>query len=109
MRIPGWAIGIAVPVAGALIHFLNVRLWGEKPSKEPEKTVTATVIAKEVKAGTQGSGRSKGGYAYAVSFQTEDGNTLELYAQEIEFGGLKEGMRGTLTYRGRYFVSFTQQ
>ena len=108
MRIPGWVIGITVPVACALIHFLQVRLWGEKRSKEPEKSVTATVISKEVKAGTQRSGRSKGGDSYAVSFQTEDGLKLELYTHEIEFGTLKEGIQGTLTYQGRYFVRFEE-
>lgn len=31
---------------------------------------------------------------------------LELHAHEIEFGGLKEGMEGILTYQGRYFMDF---
>ena len=92
-----------------LLHNLSVRLWGEKKSKEPEKTIVATVVSKEVKRGTQGTGRSKGGYSYAVTFLTEDGTKLELYAYELEFGGLKEAAKGTLTYRGRYFVCFEEK
>ena len=37
---------------------------------------------------------------------TEEGKELELFAYEIEFGGLKEGVKGELTYKGRYFVDF---
>ena len=88
--------------------YLRVRLFKEKPSKEPEKTVMATVVSKEVKRGTQRTGRSNGGYSYAIRFLTEDGETLELYAYEVEFGGLKEGARGLLTYKGRYFVCFDE-
>ena len=88
--------------------YLRVRLFKEKPSKEPEKTVMATVVSKEVKRGTQRSGRSNGGYSYAICFLTEDGETLELYAYEVEFGGLKEGSHGLLTYKGRYFVCFDE-
>ena len=88
--------------------YLRVRLFKEKPSKEPEKTVMATVISKEVKRGTQRTGRSNGGYSYAIHFLTENGQQLELYAYEVEFGGLKEGNHGLLTYKGRYFVCFDE-
>ena len=91
----------------ALIFYLRVRAFSEKPSAEPERTVNAAVIAKEVKEGTNRSGRSTMGYSFAVKFRTEEGQILELYTYEIEFGSLKEGMTGTLTYQGPYFVSFT--
>ena len=103
-------IGIGVVLAAAIVLCcLRVRLWGEKKTKEPEKTVMATVISKEVKRGTQRTGRSNGGYCYAVNFLTEDGKQLELYAYEIEFGGLKEGVKGQLTYQGRYFGRFEEK
>ena len=89
-----------------LIAYLRVLPFLEKPAKEPEQTVAATVVSKEVRSGTQGSGRSQMGYSFVVNFQTEDGRMLELYAYEEEFGGLREGMAGTLTYQGRYFVDF---
>lgn len=103
IRILVYAIAVCL-----LIFYMRVRWFMEKPTKEPEKTVAATVVSKEVKTGTHMSGRSMMGYSFVVSFQTEDGETLELYAYEIEFGGLKEGMSGMLTYKGRYFVSFTE-
>ena len=92
----------------ALIFYLRIRLFTEKPSGEPERSVAAKVISKEVREGTNRSGRSMMGYSFVVNFQTEDGQTLELYVYEIEFGGLKEGMTGMLTYHGRYFVSFQE-
>ena len=93
----------------ALIFYLWVRAFSEKPSGEPERTVKATVISKEVKEGTNRSGRSMMGYSFLVTFRTASGETLELYAYEIEFGALKEGMRGELTYQGPYFVSFLEE
>ena len=90
----------------ALIFYLWVRAFREEPSTEPERTVLATVVSKEIRSGTNQSGRSMMGYSFVVNFRTEDGKMLELYAYEIEFGGLKEGMQGQLTYQGRYFVSF---
>ena len=95
--------------ACSLIFYLRVRWFMEKPTTEPEKTVVATVASKEVREGTNRSGRSMMGYSFVVNFQTEDGENLELYAYEIEFGGLKEGMQGVLTYKGRYFVDFNEK
>ena len=94
-------------VAAALvIAYLKAHWFQEKPSKDPVRTVKATVTAKEVKPGTHRSGRSKGGYSYVVSFLTEKDQKLELFAYEIEFGGLQEGTHGLLTFQGRYFLSF---
>ena len=91
----------------ALIFYLWVRAFSEKPSAEPERTAKATVISKEVREGTNRSGRSMMGYSFAVKFRTAEGQLLELYAYEIEFGALQAGMTGMLTYQGPYFVSFT--
>jgi len=46
------------------------------------------------------------GYSFVVTFRTAQGELLELYAYEVEFGGMKEGMTGMLTYQGPYFVDF---
>ena len=91
-----------------LISYLRVLPFQEKPSYEPERAVEATVVSKKVKTGTHRSGRSQAGYSFVVRFQTGGGQSLELYAYDIEFGGLKEGMHGILTYRGRYFVDFQE-
>ena len=102
--------GIMFCVYGVTAAFLAVyakaHWWQEKPTSEPLKTVNATVASKKVKSGTYQSGRSKGGYSYTITFVTENGHALELFAYEIEFGGIKEGMTGMLTYQGRYFVDF---
>ena len=55
---------------------------------------------------TARNGLSKMGYSFVITFRTEEGETLELFAYEEEFGSLKEGASGTLTYQGRYFVDF---
>ena len=97
-----------IAVGCALIFYLRVRWFMEKPSTEPERSVSATVISKEIREGTNRSGRSMMGYSFVVNFQTQEGQILALYAYEIEFGALTEGMTGTLTYQGPYFVSFSE-
>ena len=92
-----------------LICCLRVLPFREKPAREPKQAVMATVISREVRPGIHGSGRSQGGYSFVVHFQTEDGQNLELYTYDIEYGGLREGSAGILTYQGRYFVSFRKQ
>ena len=92
-----------------LIAYLRVRPFKEKQTKEPEKTVRATVFLKEVKQGVLDTGRSNHGCSYVIHFMTEDSQKLELYAYEIEFGGLRKGMQGMLTYKGRYFVDFEEE
>lgn len=108
MNIGTWKIfEIAITIlGGVLIAYLRIRPFLEKPAKEPEKTVFATVISKEVKTGTFNTGRSNRGYNYVLYFMTEEGQKLELFSYEIEFGRLREGMQGMLTYKGRYFVNF---
>ena len=91
-----------------MIFYLRVLPFKEKPSWEPKRSVGATVVSKEIKTGTQRSGRSQCGYSFAITFLTQDGRTLELYAYDVEFGGLKEGMKGILTYQGRYFAGFEE-
>ena len=97
---------VYVSATGLLFAYIRVRGWLETPSKEQEKSVTATVVSKKVIRGTHGAGRSIGGYSFVVNFMTEDNQALELFTYEIEFGSLKEGMHGILTYQGRYFVCF---
>lgn len=89
-----------------LVAYLRVLPFREKPTQEPVRATQATVTSKEVRSGTHGTGRSQMGYSFVVTFRTEDGQTLELFAYEEEFGGLKEGMAGMLTYQGRYFMDF---
>ena len=100
---------VYVLAATLLIAYLRARLWGETPTREPERTTAATVSGKEIVPGTHGAGRSKGGFSYVVNFCTAEGQPLQLFAHEIEYGSLREGTHGMLTYRGRYFVAFAPQ
>ena len=88
------------------IFYMYAHAFQEKPTNEPVWDVPASVVSKEVISGTHSSGRSQMGYSFLLRFQTDDGQILELYAYEEEFGGLREGMTGILTYQGRYFVDF---
>ena len=90
------------------VLYVWVSSFRENQTNAPERTVRAAVVSKEVKPGTHGAGRSMMGYSFMVTFRTEDGQTIEVYAYEVEYGGLKEGMTGQLTYKGRYFVDFEE-
>lgn len=100
---------VYVSAFGLVVFYMRVRWFLEKPTDEPERTVAATVVSKEVRSGTNQSGRSMMGYSFAITFRTEAGELLELYAYEVEYGGLREGMQGTLTYRGPYFTAFREK
>ena len=89
-----------------LIFYLYAHAFQEKPSLEPVKAVQAAVVSKEITSGTNRTGRSHMGYSFLIRFLTVDGQELALYAYEEEYGSLKEGMEGMLTYQGRYFVDF---
>lgn len=105
----GILLAICALVGGSFsVLYAWVSAFQEEPTNEPERTVFATMVFKEVREGTNRSGRSMMGYSFVVNFRTEDRELLELYAYEIEFGGLKEGMTGILTYKGRYFVRFQE-
>ena len=98
-------------IAGTfLIFWLRVLPFREKNTKEPEKTARAKLTARRVESGTNHSGRSSGmGYSYVLTFLLEGGAELALYAYDTEYGALQEGMEGTLTWKGPYFVSFLQK
>lgn len=99
---------VYVFVSCLAISYLKVRWTLEKPSTEAVRSVAATVVSKSVKSGTHQSGRSVMGYSFVVNFLTGDDRPLELYTYEIEYGSLKEGMKGVLTYQGRYFLRFEE-
>lgn len=94
-------------IAGMLlISWLRVLPFQEKKTKQPEQTAHARLLSRRVESGTGRSGRSSGmGYSYLLTFQLNDGEILELYAYDAEYGALREGMSGKLTWKGRYFVN----
>ncbi len=91
-----------------LICVLRVLPFREKKSTEPECTAVAKLIARKITSGAECTGRSRLGFNHVLIFQLEDGTELTLYAHEEEYGALREGMEGQLTWQGRYFVDFAQ-
>lgn len=91
------------------VFWLRTLPFREKKTREPECTAKAEVISRQVESGANRTGRSSGmGYNYRIRFRLEDGRVLALYAYDHEFGALREGMTGTLTWKGPYFVSFVE-
>ena len=75
---------VYLSAAGLVTAYLKIRWTLEKPSREVETTVAATVVSKEVKSGTHETGRSVMGYSFVINFETADGNALELYPKEFD-------------------------
>ncbi len=94
---------IAIPVG---ICFLWVLPFREKKSTEPQQTAPATLVTREIRRGSDRSGRSRVGFNHVLIFQLSDSRKLELYSYEEEYGALREGMAGNLTWQGRYFVNW---
>lgn len=92
------------PVGAALICWLWIRAFSEKKSDEAERTAEAELIVRTIKRGADRSGRSRLGFNHVLTFRLADGSEVELYSHEEEWGALREGMKGTLTWQGRYFV-----
>lgn len=104
-------IALTVAAAGALgIAYLRAFPWLEKKNDAPEQTAGAKVISRRVTTGTHNrSGRTSGfGYSYLVTFRLEDGTYVELAAYDHEYGALREGDQGKLTWKGDRYVDFAK-
>lgn len=100
-------IFIAILAVCLLVFWLRTFPFREKKTNEPERTAKAKVLSRRVQSGNPiRSGRSTQGYTFLVTFLLENGSKLELYAYDAEYGALREGMEGILTWKGPYFVSF---
>lgn len=90
----------------SLFFWLRVRPFREKKTNEPERSAQAELLSRRIEPGTGQSGRSHMGYSFVLTFRLEENIQLELYAYEQEYGALREGMTGMLTWKGPYFVRF---
>lgn len=98
---------ILILAAVFLICWLKVLPFTEKKTRDPEQSAHAKILSRRIQSGNpHRSGRSTLGYTFMVTFELDDGTQMELYAYEVEYGGLQEGMTGILTWKGRYFVHF---
>ena len=94
----------------AMIVFTFVRTISERKQndREPRLTVPAVVAAKRTDF-YRYRGTSGGSTVYFVTFQVQSGDRLELNLSGREFGLLREGDRGSLTFRGKEFLDFTRE
>ena len=89
------------------VFWIRVLPFREKKTREPERTAKAEVITRKIESGANRTGRSSGmGFNYRITFQLEGGTDISLYSHDHEYGALREGMTGTLTWKGPYYVSF---
>ena len=93
-----------------LFVFTVVLALSEKKQndREPRLTVPAVVVAKRNDLYRYRS-TSGGSTVYFVTFQVQSGDRLELNLSGREFGLLREGDRGSLTFRGKEFLDFTRE
>ena len=82
--------------------FLLVRQ--HRINRAPVYTGAATVVSRRVLFHTSRSV----GWNYLVTFQLGDGDTLELYTTEAEYGRLKEGLHGMLSWQEQAFCRFDE-
>ncbi len=92
---------------GLFVMWLRTLPFREKRSREPEQTAHARLLSRRVETGTNRTGRSSGlGYNYVVTFQLNDGSILELYTHDVEYGALREGMSGKLSWHKQNMTGF---
>ncbi len=91
-----------------IFYYRIAHAYSEKPSDAPQRTSHARLVNRQVvQKGSQRTGRSQGmGYNFLLTFRTDEGEQVELYSYDYEFGALREGDQGTLTWKGPYFQSF---
>ncbi|MBR3816477.1 MAG: DUF2500 domain-containing protein [Clostridia bacterium] len=107
------------PVAIIIIAIIFIINKGKKFSRwsnslhEEQKTVTATLIKKEeiTTAHSNGLRRNPGSIPFSsttgrLTFETSAGEKLTFAVKGFDYGGVKEGEKGELTYQGIYYLSF---
>ena len=89
-----------------LIITVKELIYGKIQHKKPIHSVMATVVSIERKAGTYKTRHSDYSFSYEITFITNNGIDLLLYACKEQLQTLSVGMSGTLTYKGRFLVAF---
>lgn len=100
---PGWAMillmfGLVAALLGA------VRLLGR--SGERRETAGASVESKRSDVVPRSRIYQTPATVYFARFRLENGTEVELSLEGADFAALKEGARGTLTWRGKEFLRF---
>jgi len=96
------AVGLLIALAGIIAFNLPYL-----KRKGPEKTCQATVIGKRIGQSNTPQVYYRGSrWDNLINFRCEDGTTVELYTTAQVFSQLKEGLTGTLKYRGEQMIEF---
>ena len=103
---PGWAV-ILLMFALVVIALGAVRLLG----RSGEKTESASARVASKRSGTRERSRlyKTPATVYFAVFRLEDGREVELSLEGADFAALREGARGTLTWRGKEFLRFREE
>lgn len=94
-------------ISTALFNMRNAKKLNQD-QEEPEQTASASVLSRRVDT-SYSLTKASSSWAYLVKFRVENGEELELYAEEGEYQTLKEGMSGTLRWQGRRFCGFDSE
>lgn len=80
-------------------------VYRDKNDKGPEMTGPAVVKSHRV---TQGRyfGKAPSRWNYMATFALADGEQIELHTTEFDYGLLKDGLFGQLTWQGKTFLDF---
>ena len=98
---------ILVPILFALCGVIAVNLPYWKP-KKPEQTCQAVLISKKVEYSNTPQIYYRGNrWNYLLTFECEDGTTVELHTFESTYNLLEEGSTGKLTYQNDSMISFS--
>lgn len=105
-----WLLTVDQEIIIIFLIFLIVTvkefIYGKIQHNKPTYSVMATVVSIERKAGTYKTGHSDYRFSYEITFITDKGIELLLYACKEQLQPLSVGICGTLTYKGRFFVAF---
>ena len=104
---------IFVFVIGVFVFVFTkiIRTWN-KNNHSPRLTVPATVVAKRVEHSNSFGGHHGHMHlqtCYYVTFETENGERMELAVMGHESGLLVEGDKGILTFQGTRYLGFDRE
>lgn len=103
-----WLVILIYILIAGFIFWFRAFPFREKRSDDPQRTTHARLTRRYIKSGADRSGRSRVGFNHVLVFTRDDDTQVELYAYEEEYGALREGMEGHLTWQGKYYVDFRQ-
>ena len=92
-----------------VIAVKGIGQWN-KNNNSPRLTVPATVVAKRTNVSRHRHGGANGhhhhSHSYHITFETQDGERIELRVKRYEYNELPIGDKGMLTHQGTRYKGF---